>query len=352
MADLADYIDFLDGFDGYTSAANGALKWLTFNSNGTGPVATRFGVGRYLRHGTLVPPLKAPRAYIGVMGAWYIGSGYSITLKGDTGNLPHLTINFFSDGSGSVVQGYSGTVLATWAAGSYAVSAWHHFETQAVIDTTAGSVYIWVDGGPTPLLALTGVRTRNTYSGTVTNNAIQVTISTPDTSSYVDDFVLYDPRGFAPVGGQPGRFGDCKILTSVPAGAGTGDVNGANVTQTGGTAGQPYTAINEADPDGNTSYLASGTPGDTKTFVKTALAATPSFVKAVAVDLWVTKDDAASRAIASVLRSGGVNQIGASKGVPSSVTCLQTISATDPNTGGVWGPASGAAVEVGFQVAA
>lgn len=219
-----------------------------------------------------------------------------------------------------------GTTLVVSAPGTISSGAFHHIEFQAKVDPTAGTIDVWVDG--VCVVSLNGLNTRGSsvVGSTISSGAIGYY---GGQANSIDDFHIYDAtsRTGSSGAGTPAsctfeHYGDKRIQTLFPNGAGTGDVG--SFTQVGGTGGSPYTAVNDRPENGDTSYVADATAGDIKSFALDDLVAGTTGVVAVFPTACFEKDDATSRSCAVGLRTSSTNAFGPTIGSPSSYAYIQT----------------------------
>jgi hypothetical protein len=216
-------------------------------------------------------------------------------------NQVELRLN--PDGTLSVTR--NGAAL-TGATSSFALSlnVYYHIEWKVKIDPSAGTVEVRVNGGA-KIGPLTGLNTRNT-----SNSSANVFIMGPQANISVlssqnldwDDVIVWDTQatdanGFADI---HDFIGDCGLVWLLPTGAGT-------TTQWTPDTGSNYARVNEATPDGDTSFVSDGTIGQIDTYAMADLAGTASSVLSVASIHYARKTDVSSRGMKAELRSGGGN---------------------------------------------
>lgn len=228
------------------------------------------------------------------------GSTPVIAVLADSGTT-QVDLRLNSDGSLTATR--NGTSLGNTGSGTVSPGVWTHFEFKATIHPTAGTIYVAVNG--VQKLSLTTQNTRNTAN----SSANQVTIGLGSSlgagisgNVFFDDIIIYDGQttdanGLADI---TGPIGDCGLYWIEPSGAGT-------TTQWTPDTGSNYARVNEATPDGDTSYVADATVGDMDTYALTDLPISVASVKSVAQLHYARKDDVGSRAIQAALRSGGGN---------------------------------------------
>lgn len=224
----------------------------------------------------------------------------------DTSSL-QCDLRFNNNGDLFVTR--NGTQLGSTVPGVWKAGVWIHLEFRVHIDPSAGTVYVGVNG--TQVLNLTGLNTRNTANSSA--NQVQVGPGINGTPSIwwfqggnfdVDDVIVYDGQttdsnGLADI---TGPIGDCGLTWLLPSGAGT-------TTQFTPTpsATANYACVNEATPDGDTTYAASSTVGQIDTYAMTDLPNNINVVKSLAVCHYARRDNVNSRGVAAELRVAGTN---------------------------------------------
>src|SRR5262249_22519182 len=134
----------------------------------------------------------------------------------------------------------NGTTLATGAAIS--ASQFAFVEFKVTIHPTAGSYTVLVNGAT--YLSATGVNTSGTGGTTADTFETGWGGLTPFGTVfevYFDDWYVADGTGSG-VGNINDFVGDCRPTEMLPTGNGTF----SDWTQTGGTGGSPYTAVNDS----------------------------------------------------------------------------------------------------------
>ena len=141
-----------------------------------------------------------------------------------------------------------------------------------------------------------------------------------------------------------GPLGPSRIVLKKPSS------DGALTQWTASPVGPHFSNVNEVPADGDTTFNFDATAGDIDLYGFTALGQTPAHIWAVQVDLYARKDDAAARAIATEVRSGGANFVGASQTLSSTyLASILQIYEQDPNTAAAWTLANLDAAQFGVQ---
>jgi len=224
----------------------------------------------------------------------------------------------------------NGTGIAT--GGTVATTAFSHVEFKVAIHGTTGSYTVRING--TTYLTGSGVNTAG-QGGTTADTVVFSAFGQNASGGYggetqYDDLYIADGNS---VGASPVNdfLGDCRPLHLLPNANGTF----SDWAQTGGTAGQFYTAVNDTPNNGDTSYLSSGAVNQRTTLRYPAL--TSGTVRAVIVAPWIRKDDANVHTVSPRTYEGGTEQTGSASIQPTTTyASRQLIMETDPKDGAAW----------------
>jgi hypothetical protein len=249
------------------------------------------------------------------------------------------------DGSLSLTR--NGTILATTAAGIISQNIYNHIEVKFKIASgTSGTYDLWLNG----VNRLTSSAANTQATANASANVFQIGPALSAGGSYncdYDDIIVYDGQA-TDANGFPditGPIGDCGLVWLLPTGAGT-------TTQWTPDTGSNYARVNEATPDGDTSYVSDANVGDIDTYAMADLPANITAVKSVAVCHYARKTDTASRSIAAELRSGGTNYSHAAPvSLPTNYLYDFSNWGANPNTSAAWTVAGVNALEVGQKIA-
>lgn len=147
---------------------------------------------------------------------------------------------------GAGLYSFGGTTLAT-STNILQANTWHFIEVLVTIHPSAGTVEVYVDGSKTGWIDITGQNTRNTANSYANGFGIGANDSV---TTYHDDVYFADAR-----------MGDGRVR-EVPIT--TGDGTHADFTPS--SASDNGAMVDEADPDGDTTYNQSTTPGNVDTY--------------------------------------------------------------------------------------
>lgn len=301
----------------------------------------------------------------------------------------------------------NGTALGSHSTSLLPTSQWHYIEVGITFNGSTGTAQLKVDA--VSWLNLTGLNTSNSgnaYANQVALSSAAASSSLNNSDVYFDDLYVCDGT----TSYNNSFLGDVRVRSLRPAANGTYtaftgsaaawaastayalgttilDSNGnlQRVTSISGTGtsgsgshptwssttgvtttdnpganqvvwtclGSPsaYEYVNEPDVDYDSSYLTDATPGDECSF--TFPTTTGSQVFAVAVQMISRKDDAGTRTIRSITKSGGTTaDDGVDKALSTSYACATGFFPTDPNTGVAWTMSGVNAAEFGVKTTA
>ena len=257
------------------------------------------------------------------------------------GSTPHVDVRLNTSLIPYVTR--AGTTLAT-ALNAIALDIWHFFEIKVVIDSSAGSVELRIDG--TTVCSASGVNTKNGGSGLI--NAVGIGHgSTNGNSSFGrggvrNDFCdLYVCTGDSL--GACNFLGDCRVECLLPTGAGA-------ETQWAPLSGANYTNVNDNPPNGDTSYNKSNTVGQVDTYAMADLASATGVIYGAQYRHYVRKDNAGTRLVAPVARIGGADYAGSDTSLGSAYAYTREIKEKSPATSAAWTISEVNAMEYGIKV--
>jgi hypothetical protein len=338
----------VDSFDAY-AAADAGMRWGRVD-NPQGFVAGRNGNGAQMTSGRALHRALDPSGALTTYTKILIGiaikfntfqtSAQAQIICLDTaiatgGNAP---TEIFQNTDGTLSLRRNGTVIATGTT-VLATGTWHYIELKVLIASGAtGSYELRIDGnvelGPTSSVQtssaanVTYLRLNNTSSGAGGSNWTADDLVVQDWSVAGVDFL-----------------GDVRVAALVPTGAG-------NYTQFSPSAGSNYQNVDDATPDGDTTYNSDATVGDKDSFVMDNLPTngTPYIVQSF---LQARKDDAGARTARQFLRISGSDYEGTTKTLSDSHQgpTFVDIWNSDPS-GGAWNQTKVDGLEAGYKVQA
>jgi hypothetical protein len=163
-----------------------------------------------------------------------------------------------------------------------------------------------------------------------------------NTSAHYDDIYICDLSGSA----NNDFLGDIKVAALFPNGNG----NSSQLDGSDGNTTDNYLLVDEAAPDGDTTYVESADIGDKDTYAFENLGNAGS-VKGVQIVPRVRKTDAGERSIVSVARLSATEEDGPEKALSTSYVYLPDIREEKPG-GGDWTVTDVNNAEFGVKVSA
>lgn len=112
--------------------------------------------------------------------------------------------------------------------------------------------------------------------------------------------------------------------------------DGATTNFTPSTGTNHAALVDESPPNDDTDYNQSSNVGDLDLYEITDMAHTPASIFGVQINLNAKKDDAGTRSIAGVVRSGGTNYEGGAQALSTSYAYYLDVRETDPDTSAPW----------------
>lgn len=234
----------------------------------------------------------------------------------------------------------NGTAVGSAGTTVLSQAVYYYIEVKVFSHDTTGTVEAHINGAAE--ISSTGLDTRN--AGTPKLDTIVVGEDTQNTGSSwdIDDLYVLDTTGSAPTNTF---LGDSRVYASLPSGAGT-------TTQFTPSTGSNYQNVDEATPDDDTTYNVDSTAGHKDTFAMADLPSSAATVYATQELTLARKDDAGTRTLRQVIRSGGTDYEGSDVAVPDGYNYARAIRETNPNTAAAWSGAEIDAMEAGYKVQA
>ena len=351
---------FLDGCDLHASQADFLRRWSSASSPTQVDILTtggRFGGGAIrLRSGsgeeTLAKNLTAPYPATLIVGAAVLlepentsgtpGEDEILQLL-DSAATVHLTLTWSSQDQ--LLRAYrglqTGTLLAT-AGQPLGASLWTFVEVKATVADSGGLVQVRLDGAQ--VLSFTG-DTRNAGAAEIAT----VRFSNHFVASGTRHALRLDDALFCDGGGRRNNdfLGDVRVVTLRP----NADTAQADFTPSAGTA--HHSLVAEApDDDGGASYVESGTVGHKDLYGYQDLTGMPAGIMAAQLATVARKDDAGSRSLRAVPKSGVPTANGATRVLGTTYALYDNRFEVDPATGAAWSKAGIDALQAGVEVVA
>lgn len=263
-------------------------------------------------------------------------SGVYIYFYDAVTNTPQVTIAI--NGSSQQVVAYrgtsGGTSLGSSALGVFPLAAWFYVEMLVTVSSSVGVVTVRINGAN--VLTLTGLNTQNTarafidqtqYDSQGGNCSFQDAYWCDNTGSYNNTFL-----------------GDCRVSAKFPSSA------GSTTNFTSSNANADYVNAAMVPPGGDSDYNYDSTVGDIDLY-NVGAPSLISTVFGVQASIIARKDAAATRSIATLIKSASTTTTGATIPLSTGYTTYQQIAEVDPATGVAWLPAA-LACQIGAKVAA
>lgn len=326
---------FVDGFDHYNTITQ---KWIsagpvTFTSSGT-----RFSTGSCITPTSANATVKGfdnQATWVAGVAVKWPGAPTSVALLGfrDSGVL-QMEVRPTTSSAFQVTR--NGTVLATTANGIFSQNVWYYLEFKVTINNSTGSYELRMDG--VTLLSATGVDTQNTANAYANELAI-----VGSGGSSFDDLYLCDGTGAA----NNSFLGDVRVDTIFP----TADTATSDFTPSTGT--DNYAMVDDATPDSDSTYVASGTTGHMDLYTFGDLQSLTGSVFGVQSVIFGRKDDAGTRSVAPLIKTGATTAVGADFTLAASYAYNLQIFETNPaNSSTAWSISDVNNSEFGIKVTA
>lgn len=244
------------------------------------------------------------------------------------------------DSFGRLIVYRNGVELARTAVGLVMVGAYNYLELKATIDPAVGVVVVRLNGNV--VMNLAGQNTRATANSWVDN--VLVGADGGNCVMWLDDLYVCDSLGAV----NNNFLGDVRVQAILPNGAGA-------YTQWDGLVGAAthWQAQASNPPDDDASYVSDSLaiPGHLDSYALGNVTPTSGTVPAVQVSAYTRKDDAGIRTLATMVRSGAVDAVGANVNLGNAYIDLTQVYELDPG-GAAWTIATVNALEAGVKAVA
>ena len=326
---------FMDGFDHYgtgsTSQTNMQSGPYSLTNGSVQTYAARTGTcgvdGAFL-NGGMVRRLDSPETRIGLGFAGYLSVPVDNGVGGnfrDFNNSVCLSWNMLSSGGFAVYDG-NGTQKAINTAPIISGGAWYHYEVFAylapIASTGTGSFELKVNG--TTVLYITGVNWLGQSGHDPRCDAVGW-----NCRGYSDDVFCYNCSGTY----NNGFIGDRKVATLFP----NADTATADWHLNGASTG--YGCINDAAPDGDSTYLAALATDPLPVlsgFGLDNLSSAITSINAIQTYSYSKKTSTGPATVATDLVSSGTTALGATVSPTVNYVYNTDMIELDPNTGAPW----------------
>ncbi len=317
-------IIYQDSFMAYATADMAAKGWTSPGGCSVSNAGGRSGrgylyTGQYSIGSVGYASLSFPSSTVAIIGAAFLAN--STTHDAQLLALGSVIVSRLANGTFSISPG--GTI-----SGGFAFWTWNHI----ALRVTPTNVSVWLN--ETLVYALTGTFGAMT-SATLWGGGAG------DAGCLFSDLILMASNDTA----NTDPLGDRAVTYLAPNGAGF---------YSGWTpsAGANYTDVDEANEDGDTTYVASSVVGTRDSYTLADLPATAASVDAVMPVVWARKTDAGTRSVAPSLRIGGVDYDQAATNLSTSYVPLPpAVLNVSPATGVAFTVAEVTGMELGEKVA-
>lgn len=340
---MASGLLYYDGYEDFTTIQDWYVDLLgsvTINTTGarSGAGCIRFlgASGNYGRARRQITATTTPIAGVGYFQESNFGNSLFL-LSYYEGTTLHLDLRVGTTGVLTVTR--NGTVLATGNT-TLLVNTWYYIEFKAVIHDSTGSFDVYINGVLETWASgsNSGVDTRNGGTGVV--NRVQLAGATASAISAcrMDDFYVVDGT----VGGAT-FLGDIRVDSYLPDGAG----DDADFSP---SAGSNHENVDDAAPDGDTTYNESATPGDKDTFSLPNTPGSGAAIYGAAHIMRARKTDAGTRELRGLLKSaGGTTANQTTRSQSDSYVSHFEHNETEPG-GAAWDETKVNGLKVGYEV--
>jgi hypothetical protein len=323
---------FIDGFDHYGVIGNmtegvyaevSPTSGLATTIVRTGTHALSFGAASRVRR-----VLGGPKTTVGMGAAYYLDAlptsndNQRIFEFRDTGNASQVTIGVQSTGTISVKRGGVGGVeIGLTESPAITAEAYQHVEAMVFFSNTVGTVEVRVNG--VTVLSLTGVDTVATSNVECSQVVFSGGQGGGAQGGRMDDVFCYDDTGSF----NNTFIGDRRVLTLFP----DADTVQADWTPVG--SGTGFGAIDEANPDGDTTYISAGIPDSNGVVSEFGMENLPAGVSAISGVVLVNMSRKTEAGIANVqmsIISGASETAGTDQPMTEIYTYRQDVFEIDP----------------------
>lgn len=326
-----------DGFDHYGVVGN-LTEGVYAETTGSGISADNPRTGASslsLGNGLLRRVLGAAKTSVGIGAAFFYNALPSSNNAArifdfrDAANITQISIGCQSSGVIEVDRGeMNGTVLGVSASPVITANAYQHIEAFVSFSNTVGTVEVRVNG--VTVISLSGVDT--VASANAECSQVGIGGGSSGILHYVDDLFCYDNNGSF----NNTFIGDRRVLTLFP----NANTIEADWTPVGAATG--YECIDEASPDGDTTYITTGVPGSPKPSSEFGIQNLPAGVSAISglvVVEMARKTEAGTANTKWSIISGASQSAGADKPMTEIYTYRQDVFETDPASAAPFTPA-------------
>lgn len=335
---------FIDGFDHYTTHAQLLCKYNGAGSSSyvvldDGRRAGSQAVRLYAGSGFIIKSFEEQDTWVAGVAIKLeklpTGNG-AVFMFLDAGGDPQACLCVNAAGALVLKRGgTSGTTLAT-STETLQAAKWYYIEGKITIANSGGTFSACINGRE--CASYTG-DTRYSYSY---EKAIAIKMYGMPSAVKVwyDDLYICDGTGSS----HNDFLGDVRVDTLFPSASGSA----AEFTATGSV--NNWENVDDTSPDEDTTYNVSDTVGHKDSFGFSDLSALGSSVIGVQANILARKDDAGTRLLRGVLRTGSTDYEGGDFSLADSYMNLIQTWPQNPNTAAAWTEAEVNAAEFGYKV--
>ncbi|QQR68377.1 MAG: hypothetical protein IPI58_05845 [Alphaproteobacteria bacterium] len=333
---------FLDGFDHYAIPADIGKKWTAHNDIGSASGMTLTS-GR--RAGSNALWIRYYTDYVSLtldsQPIWILGFACQLS-----GNDTQDVIRFY-DGDGALqaaadlnssgmIRLYRGATPVAAAASPVPTGSWNYLEFRLSVADAGGVFEARLN--EQVIASFTGDTKQTGQAG-----VSRIQLQGRSGKIAFDDLYICDGTGAA----NNAYLGDCRVDALLPTGPGTY----AEWTPQGVAAN--WDNVNDAAPDSDATYNHAAAIGARDSYALADLPAVAGPVFGLQLSLCARKDDAGSRMMRGLLRSGGADDEGAAILAPGTdYRFHRQIWETNPATGTAWTQGQINALEAGCKITA
>lgn len=216
------------------------------------------------------------------------------------------------------------------------IPGWHYIEAKLIPGGASGHGWTQINGAPDIVSAV----------GNFGAGVIDTFHCTYDADPWLTNPVRWDDVYVCDTSGSLNNdfLGDSHVETVYPNG------DGAHSDWTPNSGSTHWTQVDEAPPDGDTTYNGSGTLNAIDTYTMQDLSVIAGAIFGVQVTQHVRKADAALRQVKPVIRRSATDYLGAIETLSTSYVARAQLFETDPSTAAAWTVAGVNAAEFGSKV--
>lgn len=239
------------------------------------------------------------------------------------------------------IYNHSDAAIQSTATDSVRLDTWYYVEFKVVVgDSGTGAVYLDING-VNLISETTGVDTKNGTDTTIDNvifGSRNAGGNNGFSTFYIDDVYVFDTNGST----NNAALGEVMIQTIVP----TSD---ETITWDRSTGSVSYELVDDAAPDGDSTYVYTATAAEDELYGFGNLLANTASVYGLQVNACARKDDSGARTLNILTKSGTTTDPGDTESLDISYTFYQDIHETDPDTATAWTPSGVDAMQAGLR---